>query len=422
MNTNNNKKKSNFFKKTGSIIIAVFAIYLTIGMLLGCLPGYIEESLKGSPLIVGIVIGLQSLATLVFRAYSGKMTDTKGAKQGFGKGLLLVLLTAIVYLFASGFQQSIGMAIVLICLARILHGMAESLIVTGGLTWAIERTGVQQSGKVMTWNGIAMYGGIAIGAPLAIALQTWSGIGVVFWMMICLALLSHLLTFRQKGPVVATGFVRIPFYKVVGQVSTQGLGLAFSSIGFACISSFITLLYSDHGWKDVSVAFAGFGGAYILTRIFFAHLPDKFGGYKIAVFSLAIETIGQALIGSAFSQNWVMVGCLLSGVGFSLIFPALGVLAIRNVPAQMRGTALGAFAAFFDLSLAVAGPVAGLMAAAWGYASIYYFGACCSLVALRIIMAGGDKSPRPSLAVTGTDRAPDEKMLLREEAVEANAG
>lgn len=360
-------------------------------MLLGCLPGYIEKHFGGSTLLVGSVIGLQSLATLVFRARSGKMTDTTGAKHSFHKGLLLVIASAAVYLTASSLSQNILIAVLLICMARILHGIAESLIVTGGLTWAIARAGIQRSGKVMTWNGIAMYGGIAIGAPFAIVLQQKSGIQAVFWGMISLALLSYFLTLKQPGTTVENGFVRTPFYKVVGQVASEGLGLAFSSIGFACISSFITLLFTQHGWMHVSVAFIGFGGSYIITRIFFGHLPDSFGGYKVALCSLIIEAVGQLCIGLSLTEFWVVMGCLLSGIGFSLIFPALGVLAIKNIPAQMRGTALGAFAAFFDLSLAIAAPVAGVLAVWWGYSSIYYFGCICSLSAIAIIMKGRRK-------------------------------
>jgi hypothetical protein len=64
--------------------------------------------------------------------------------------------------------------------------------------------------------------------------------------------------------------VRAPFYKVIGKISSQGLGLAFSSIGFACISSFVALFFTQKQWGDASLAFMLFGGSYVLVRIFFS--------------------------------------------------------------------------------------------------------------------------------------------------------
>jgi predicted MFS family arabinose efflux permease len=47
----------------------------------------------------------------------------------------------------------------------------------------------------------------------------------------------------------------------------------------------------------------------------------------------------------------------------------------------MRGTALGAYTAFFDLSLGVAGPVAGMVAQYFNYHAIYLMAAASCLLA-----------------------------------------
>lgn len=156
-----------FFKTIIPIITSVFSVYLTIGMTVGMLPGYIETNLKFNSIVVGVVIGAQALATLVTRAYAGKLTDTKGAAQYSSRlGGILGIITAVLYVTAAFLYSIPVWALIILIAARILHGIAESLLVTGSLTWGIGLTGVAKSGKVMTWNGIAMYAGIAIGAPL----------------------------------------------------------------------------------------------------------------------------------------------------------------------------------------------------------------------------------------------------------------
>ena len=57
------------------------------------------------------------------------------------------------------------------------------------------------------------------------------------------------------------------------------------------------------------------------------------------------------------------------------------------MPPQIRGTALGGFAAFQDLSYAVTGPLAGLVANALGYAAIFGVSALAALLGLGMVLA-----------------------------------
>ena len=51
-----------------------------------------------------------------------------------------------------------------------------------------------------------------------------------------------------------------------------------------------------------------------------------------------------------------------NGFGFSLVYPGFGVEAVRRVPAQRRGLAMGAYTAFLDLAQGLASPALGLVA------------------------------------------------------------
>ncbi|RKE81466.1 MFS transporter [Chryseobacterium sp. AG363] len=376
----------NFYQATAPIIISVFAIYLTIGIALGLLPRFVQNTLGFDSIIVGLVIGLQSLSTLLTRAYSGKITDTRGAKKSKMSGVILAVIAGIAYVLAVLFQTQPILALAFLLLARIIHGIGESFLVTGALTWGIGLAGHSSSGKVMTWNGIAMYAGIAIGAPISIWLSKEYNIFPAFLLIALLPLVSWLSTAKLPSIPVDKDHVRMPFYKVIGTISGQGLSLAFSSMAFGCIASFIALFFSQKNWGDASLAFMIFGACYVLTRILFASFPDKYGGFTIALISLIIEVAGQMLIWTSASKTLAIIGCGLTGVGFSLVFPALGVLAIQQVKPQMRGTALGAYVAFVDLSLGLAGPIAGLIAGWFDYQTVYLFGGISCVIAMIILL------------------------------------
>ncbi|PUV26389.1 MFS transporter [Sphingobacterium sp. DR205] len=379
-------KTINFYQATTPIIIAVFGVYLTIGIALGILPKFVQSNLGYDSIIVGLVIGLQFVSTLITRAYSGKITDTQGAKKSKMSGVVLAVIAGVVYVLAVYFQVNRALALVLLLLARIIHGVGESFLVTGALTWGIGLVGHSNSGKVMTWNGIAMYAGIAIGAPLSIWLERSFADLPAFLLIIVLPFVSWLATAKLPAIPIDKDHIRTPFYKVIGAISGQGLSLAFSSLAFGCIASFIALFFTEKNWGDASLAFMVFGACYVLTRIFFASFPDRFGGYKIALISLFIEVVGQVFIWTSVSKTAAIIGCGLTGIGFSLVFPALGVLAIKKVKPQMRGTALGAYVAFVDLSLGIAGPMAGLIAGWFNYQAVYLFGGISCVLSIIILM------------------------------------
>ncbi len=100
--------------------------------------------------------------------------------------------------------------------------------------------------------------------------------------------------------------------------------------------------------------------------------------------SFLVEIVGLLLIWQAGEPWMVQTGALLAGAGFSLVFPALGVEAVKQVPPQNQGTALGTYSAFLDLALGITGPLAGLLIGQTGVPSIYL--AAALLVALGVLL------------------------------------
>ncbi|MCY1528608.1 putative MFS-type transporter YfcJ [compost metagenome] len=265
-------------------------------------------------------------------------------------------------------------------------GCAESLIVTGALSWGVGRVGPQNAGRVMAWVGVAIYAAYALGAPAGMRLYGAAGFAGIAWATALIPLAALALVLPLRG-VRAAGGARTPFYRVLGLVLLPGAGLALASVGFGVITAFVSLLFSQRGWNGAAWMFTAFGAGFILARVFFAGLPDKLGGARVALVCVLIEAAGQWLIWTGSTPAWAYAGALLTGAGYSLAFPAFGVEAVRRVPAASRGMAMGAYVAFLDIALGLSSPAAGWLAGAQGYGAVYAMGGACALAAMVVAVA-----------------------------------
>ncbi|MDB6142302.1 MAG: yhhS 2 [Pseudomonas sp.] len=366
-----------------SIVLFTFIGYLNIGIPLAVLPGYVHSDLGFGAVAAGLVISVQYLATLLSRPYSSRLIDNLGAKKAVIYGLAGCGLSGVLMLVSAWLQSAPMLSLVCLFIGRLVLGSAESLVGSGSIGWGIGRVGAAHTAKVISWNGIASYGALAVGAPLGVLLVhqfgLWSmGVSIILLSGFGLALAWP----KQASPIVHGE--RMPFLHVLGRVLPHGTGLALGGIGFGTIATFITLYYASHSWPNAVLCLSLFGGCFIGARLLFGNFINRLGGFRVAIACLAVETLGLLLLWLAPNPNLALAGAALTGFGFSLVFPALGVEAVNLVPASNRGAAVGAYSLFIDLSLGITGPVAGAIASGFGFASIFLFAAIAALTGLML--------------------------------------
>lgn len=368
-----------------SIVFYTFIAFLCIGLPIAVLPGHVHDQLGYGAIVAGATIGLQYLATLLSRPFAGRVADTLGGKRAIRFGLLGIAGCGLLTLLSALTVTLPLLSLALLLGGRLLLGIAQGLIGVATLSWGISQVGPEHTARVISWNGIASYGAIAIGAPLGVLAVDGLGFSVLGPALLLLALLA-LLVLRKRSAVVVVRGERLPFWSAFGRVAPCGLGLTLASIGYGTLTTFVTLYYLEQGWVGAAWCLSAFGLCFILSRLLFVNAINRFGGYNVAVACMATEVLGLSLLWLAPSPPWALVGAGLTGVGLSLVYPALGVEAIRQVPASSRGAGLGAYAVFFDMALAIAGPLMGALAVHLGYAWVFAVAALLALAGVGLTL------------------------------------
>ena len=384
----------------------VLAGFLITGLPLQVLPLFVHRELGFGSVVVGLTVGLQALAALASRAPAGALVDRRGGRAAIMLGMAVAGAGALSYALAgwaaspagaasagTSDGSNAGWALAAILLGRVLVGTAESLLVGGALSWGITALGVQHSGRVMVWVGIALFAALGLGAPLGLVLYQQWGIAALAGGTLGAALIALLVAAMLKAPAVLGG-VRTPFYRVLGQVMMPGLGLACGGAGFAVLCTFGALHFVAQGWPYAIWLIPAFTVCYILPRLIWSGLPDRLGGARVALVCLIVQTLGLVLFALADGPLTALAGAALTGAGFSLVFPSFGREAVLRVAPASRGSALSAYVAFFDLALAVTGPLTGLLVAHAGYPAVFVCGAVAALAGLGCAVALATKRPQ----------------------------
>ncbi|WP_233841889.1 MFS transporter [Dyella sp. 2HG41-7] len=370
-----------------STVAFTFMAYLTIGLSLAVLPRFVDTNLGFGAMLAGLAISVQYVATLLSRPHAGRMADSKGPKRTVITGLVMCAASGALLLMGAFASHLPWLSLGLIFLARLALGCSESCVGTGAIAWGMGQVGHRHTARVISWNGVATYGALAAGAPLGVVIDHRFGFAAVGAISLLIAL-AALPFARMKRATHVAAEERAPFRTVAARVVPYGIGLALGSVGFGCIATFITLFYAAHGWDNAALALTVFGVVFVSVRFIFARTISTLGGYRVAMVSLSVEAIGLIILCLAHTATMAGIGAAVAGIGFSLVFPALGVEAVHRVPAHSSGSALGVYSVFMDVAMAITGPLGGWIASGMGYNAIYGFAALAAVssVVLALVL------------------------------------
>jgi MFS family permease len=133
------------------------------------------------------------------------------------------------------------------------------------------------------------------------------------------------------------------------------------------------------GGHEMRGYFLGMSGGALIMRIFFAGLPDRIGRARAAFYALTLYLV------AALGMTWVMPETLslfglVHGVAHGVFYPAMAALATARVAPNLRGEALIAIYAAFNVGATCASVGFARFGQAYGPAAVFPLAAALGVV------------------------------------------
>lgn len=354
------------------VFFAALCAFLAIGAALPVLPAYVRGPLHSTDLAVGIVVGAFAITSVVCRPLAGRQADQRGRRVVLIGGALAMALGGLLYLVSD--------SVATLVLARLVVGVGEGSLYTAGATWAVDLAPEDQRGLALGLFGLAVWGGLSIGPVAGELLRSNVGYSSVWILTAALPAAAALIALRLPEPAkLVSGAVPRPLALFPKAAHRPGLALALANIGYAALAGFVVLALRARGIGGGATVFTAFAVAVFASRLVLSRVPDRAGARRTATAAGLLEALGLTVIASAHSLELALIGALVVGVGFSMLFPSLALMVVGEVGEDRRGSALGAFTAFFDIGVGLGGPIAGLTASIAGYPAVFYLAAVAAL-------------------------------------------
>jgi MFS family permease len=385
---------------SAGVFVASLLAFLAIGAALPVLPGYVRGPLHGSDLAVGVVVGAFAVTSVVCRPLAGRQADHRGRRIVLVGGSLAMALGGALYLLSASVAGLVG--------ARLVVGIGEGAVYTAGATWAVDLAPEDRRGLALVLFGLSVWGGLSLGPLAGELLRSTVGYDAVWILTAALPFAGALVSLRLPEPARPAGDARpgpLAFFPHAAR--RPGLALALANFGYAALAGFVVLHLSARGIGGGATVFTAFAVAVFASRLALSRVPDRAGARPTAAAAGLLESLGLLVIAVATSLPVALAGAVVVGVGFSMLFPSLALMVVGEVGEDSRGTALGAFTAFFDLGVGLGGPLAGATAALAGYPAVFYLSAAAALCTAWLAataqrtQVGSLRDPAPSRAAQG---------------------
>jgi MFS family permease len=352
---------------------AQFAFASVFFILIPTIPVYLSN-LGTKEAEIGILVGILSVASLIFRPIVGRKLMRVSEKTFMIAGSLTYVLSSLAYLIAKPFWPMM--------IVRIAQGIGWALFATACLTLVTKIIPDSQRGQGLGYFYMAMNTSFAIAPAFGMLLINHFSFPVLFLVCTGLSLVSLYITLKlEKGPAVPLGspssgngpqplFSREAFLPAF-------VGF-FSNIIWGAVTAFFPLFALSHGVQNPGIYFAAVAVTLIVSRGIGGRMLDVIDREKVILPSLILQMVSILILAFSTTLPIFIFSGVIWGMGSAFLFPSLIAYIIDHAPFA-RAPAISTYMAFADLGAGLGSVIMGFVLEATNYRIMFL---CLALTAL----------------------------------------
>jgi len=346
------------------VVLAEFALCLSLGMLLAVVPVYADDVLLVGSFGVAVTVSAASPLILVTQPLAGRIGDRRGRRVLVIVGGLVAATSVAGYTLADSLETLIAL--------RLLTGVGEAMLLVGAATMVTDLAPAHRRGEALSLYSLGLWTGLALG-PLVGELVLGGDRFDTVWLLAagcCLAAALIGFTLPETGRRETTA--SSPRSRLIHPAAIgPGVVLSLTVLGFAGLGTFGALYARELGLGGGGPVFLVYAAVILVTRTVGRRIPDRFGPKATSGVALVLLSAGLLVIGLWNVAAGLLVGTVIVGFGHALAFPALMTLAVNAAPDNERSSVVGTFTAFTELGFLVGSLTLGVVASAVGYDGVF---------------------------------------------------
>ena len=327
-------------------------------------------SLGASIGFAGAVTGSFALTALVFRPFTGQVSDSFSKKKMMMFTLFLIILITLGY----GIIKNIYAILIL----RIINGAVFSFYSTVSSSYSANFIPQDKLGQGVGYFGIGIILAAAIGPSMSPFIVDEYGYSTIFYISAVIVAFSFLLMFAIKGdtkdsmPRKALKISFKPSNMIAAELFVPMVLGAIASLMSGVINSFILLLGDSRGIINISIFFLVNSLFVLVSRLVSGKVLDEKGLAFVLYPAFALISVSAVLLGAANSLWVVLIAAALYGLGQGTSQPSLQAYCIKKLGPARIGVAVSTYFLGVDVSQGLGPMLGGVVIERFGYAALFY--------------------------------------------------